>query len=54
MGKGKGPRRGFKGLIKKGMIIFEFYTPLVEKADFVLNQCSNRLPIKTKKIKFKV
>jgi ribosomal protein L16/L10AE len=54
MGKGKGPRRGFKTVLKKGLIIVEFGNVSDLEAFLVFNQCKCKLPVNVKLIKLKV
>ena len=54
MGKGKGQRKGFKAVVKKGTLLFELGNVNFMEGYNVLVQCSKRLPVKTKVCIFKV
>jgi len=54
MGKGKGQRKGFKAVLKKGTIIFELGNITYIEGINVLLQCSKRLPVKTRICFFKL
>ena len=53
MGKGKGAWKGFNVFVRKGTIILEVGNIDLLNIIFVLKECANRLPVKTKILKLK-
>ena len=53
MGKGKGAWKGFNVFVRRGTILLELGNIEELNILFVFNDCSKRLPVKTRLIKFK-
>lgn len=53
MGKGKGAISYWIAPIKKGQVLFEVNCDSVDKANFILEKASTKLPVKTKVIRLK-
>ena len=54
MGKGKGAWRGFNVFLRKGTILLELYESNFIKLVSILNECKQKLPVKTKIVKLKI
>jgi ribosomal protein L16/L10AE len=54
MGKGKGAWKGFNVFLRKGTILLEINYINFIRINFILNECSKKLPVKTKIVKLKV
>lgn len=54
MGKGKGAWRGFNVFLRKGTVLLEIGNISVFDLKFVLNECKQKIPVKTKVIKLTI